>query len=70
MIQIFMKEKNFNPQNKFSYALLLTVWNQQCVEIKTKIDLNIHILTVSVQEISVLQANGRVERGRSGEAHT
>ena len=63
MIQSFLKKKNFSHLNKFSHACLLIGLSQECTEIKTKIDLNIHILTVSVQKISILEAKGK---GREG----
>lgn len=58
-----MKEKNFNHQNKFSHACLLTGLSQQCTEIKTKIDLNIHTLTVTIQETPTLEAKGKDGKG-------
>lgn len=59
MIQSFVKEKNFNHHHKFSHACLQTGWSQQCTKIKTKTDLNIYTLTVSVQANLTLEAKGR-----------
>lgn len=62
MIQFFfLKKKSFSHQNKFSHACLLIGLSQECTEIKTKIDLNIYTLTVSIQEIPTLEAKGKGE---------
>lgn len=58
MIQSFMKDKNFNLKKFFTCLSLNRVESTMHGD-QDQIDLNIHTLTVSVQEIIILEAKGK-----------